>query len=151
MSTDAAYPDVLAKVRELALGWPRPVEVEWAFTSKVADALGLDFDGARNAEWDRFSRQVYRALNRMADDGDLVKSDHPTRRGAVWRSPAQYSAWERERAERRAADQAERDRATAQLTRLAAFGITADIQSGEVRLGPDQLDRLMDLAAKGLS
>ena len=150
MSTEAAYPDVLAAVRELAPGWPRPVEVEYGFTSKVAAALGLDYEGARTSEWERFGRQVYRALNRMAIDGELVKSDHPARRGAVWRTPEQHADWERERAENRAASQAKRERTQAQLIRLAAFGITADTEFGHIVLGPDQLDRLMNLATRGL-
>jgi hypothetical protein len=150
VSTEAAYPDVLAAVRELAPGWPRPVEVEYGFTSKVAAALGLDYEGARTSEWERFGRQVYRALNRMAIDGELVKSDHPARRGAVWRTPEQHADWERERAENRAASQAKRERTQAQLLRLAALGITADTEFGRVVLGPDQLDHLMNLAARGL-
>jgi hypothetical protein len=152
MSAEATYPQVLAVVRELAPGWPRPLEVEYGFTSKVAAALGLDYEGARTSEWERFSRQVYRALTRMADDGVLVKGDHSPgqQRGVVWRTQSQQAAFERERAEQNAREQAETERLDAQLRRLAAFGITADLLFGRIVLGPDQLDHLMNLAAKGL-
>lgn len=150
MSTDAAFADVLAEVRKQAAAWPKPIEADYGFLAPVAKALGLDYEGVRNSEWERFCGQVHRALKKLAQEGALVRGDNPNRRGAVWRTPAQHEAWRRVRDERRAADQADAERVAAQRLRLAALGIVARIEFGSVALSADQLDTLMNLAAKGL-
>jgi hypothetical protein len=150
MSTGATYAEVLTATRAQAAAWPRPVEVEYGFLRAVSDALGLDYEAMPRPEWDGFSRQVYRALTKLTEAGELFKGDHPRRRGAVWRTPEQYEQHEAARTAQAAERQAKRERGEAQAVRLAALGITADMKFGWPVLGPDQLDHLMDLAAKGL-
>jgi hypothetical protein len=153
MSIKATYADVLAKVRELALaeGTSEP----WRMINSAQEPLGLDFssNGYRReyvkAE-ETYKGQVRRALNALADEGTLVKTA-AGRNNVVYRTPALHAAHLQEQADANAARQSRKDRTAAQVYRLAAFGITASTQFGEVKLGPDQLDHLMDLAAKGLS
>jgi hypothetical protein len=152
MSIKATYADVLAKVRELALaeGTTEP----WRMINSAQEPLGLDFSSnSYHREYvkaeETYKGQVRRALNALADEGTLVKM--VARNNVVYRTPALHAAHVQEQADANAARQSRKDRTAAQVYRLAAFGITASTQFGEVKLGPDQLDHLMDLAAKGLS
>lgn len=149
MSTDARYSDVLAEVRKVAAGWPKAIEVEYGFTTTVAKALGLDYDGARTYEWDRFGRQVYRALNALVTDGTLVKTTEG--RSAKYRTPAQHEARMRELDEFLEGERALIARGEALRGRLAALSLTgmwsAYGHTGVV-LDLDVLEGLLTLAEK---
>jgi hypothetical protein len=152
MSIKATYADVLAKVRELALeeGTTEP----WRMINSVRSPLGLDFSSnGYHREYakaeDTFKNQVRRALNALADDGTLMKTS-AGRSNVVYRTPSEHARHLQEQADAQASRKAGQDRTAAQVSRLAAFGITAKVQFGEPSLGSDQLDHLMDLAAKGL-
>jgi hypothetical protein len=157
MSTEAKYADVRAALRKAVAEAEdeRPWELYRA-SSLVTAALGVRFEhkGGYSREIDhaqsRFYGQVRRALNALAGDGTLVKDD--TRGKLVEYLPPALYAQRRAERDRHFNEMLERDeRSAAQRHRLSAFGIDARLQFGEVCLTPDQLDILMDLAAKGLS
>lgn len=154
MSTAAKFSDVLAQVRSEVAAEERAYEV-WRVSNLVTTALGLDFDhkGQYSKEADRahtrLQGQVRRALDVLAAEGALVKDVLGKR--VEYLPPTLHAQRQAER-DRHYNERLGRDaRSAAQRTRLAALGIGAQLQFGEVRLTPDQLDILMDLAAKGLS
>lgn len=154
MSMEAEYAVVLAEARKAALAAEKPLDV-WRVSGAAERALGLDFYPGRGAPtWEgrqaetRFIRQVRRALDALADDGTLVKVF--IGKSAEYLTPELSEQRQAEQA--RVADerQAKKDRLAAQRLRLAAFGIIARVEFGTVALSADQLDTLMNLAAKGL-
>jgi hypothetical protein len=154
VSTTAEYAAVLAQVRSEVAAEERPYEV-WHVANLVTTALGLHFDhkGSYSKAVDqaqtRLQNQVRRALDALAADGTLVKDARGKR--TEYLPPALYAQRRAER-DRHFNEMLERDeRSAAQRHRLSAFGIVARLQFGEVYLTPDQLDTLMDLAAKGLA
>jgi len=153
VSTAAKFSDVLAQVRSEVAAEERAYEV-WRVSNLVTTALGLDYDHkGLSAEADRahtrLQGQVRRALDVLAAEGALVKGVLGKR--VEYLPPTLHAQRQAER-DRHYNERLGRDaRSAAQRTRLAALGIGAQLQFGEVRLTPDQLDILMDLAAKGLS
>jgi hypothetical protein len=154
VSTEAKYAAVLAQVRSEVAAEERPYEV-WHVSNLVTAALGINFEhkGGYSREIERaqtrIQNQVRRALDALAADGTLVKGVLGKR--VEYLPPTLHAQRQAER-DRHYNERLGRDaRSAAQRTRLAALGIGAQLQFGEVRLTPDQLDILMDLAAKGLS
>jgi hypothetical protein len=154
VSTEAKYAAVLAQVRSEVAAEERPYEV-WHVSNLVTAALGINFDhkGGYSREIERaqtrIQNQVRRALDALAADGTLVKDIRGKR--AEYLPPALYAQRRAERDKRFNEREAAKTRAAAQRHRLSSFGILAELQFGEVHLTPDQLDTLMDLAAKGLA
>lgn len=100
MRTEAPYAEVLEAVRAAVPVSKRPPEAEWSFLREVAGALDLGTD--TGTSWDRFTGQVRRALNKLADEGVLVKAAEG--RGVRFYRPDEWRQLEGQR-EREAAGQ----------------------------------------------
>jgi hypothetical protein len=154
MSTEAKFVVVVAAVRKQAADWPHAIEASYGFTSAVAESIGLDFSnpdgvpGVRRA-WERFCNQVYRALNRLADEDVLVKGKNGG--STVWRTPAVQAEFDRV-----AAGASEHERALiergarlrARLQALALPGGWSDYGHTGVVMDLDALEALLALAEK---
>jgi hypothetical protein len=154
VSTEAKFVVVVAAVRKQAADWPHAIEASYGFTSAVAESIGLDFsnpDGVPGVQraWEKFCNQVYRALNRLADENVLVKGKNGG--GTVWRTPAVQAEFDRVAAgasedERALIERGARLRA--RLKSLPVPGGWSDYGHTGVVMDLDALEALLDLAEK---
>lgn len=150
MRAEAPYAEVLEAVGRCALVHPRPPEVEWSFTSAVAAELDVSADSGRTGSWDRFAGQVRRALNRLAEQGTLVKVTEG-------RSTRFYRPEELE--QRRAAARQANEQVAAQVTlwvrireELAVYGYVSETPPGQpVTLSAGDWQRLLQVLNTGAS
>jgi hypothetical protein len=152
VTTSIEFPEVLSAVRVYALKQETVIRVDDRLATGLGRALLLDFNERgfwHGDSFKRFKGQVRRAMNKLADEDVLVKNSYL--HGALYWEPGAYDRHCAQIALREAGDRAAQDRLGAQRMRLAAFDITSRIEFGRVQLAPDDLDKLLDLAAKGLS
>jgi hypothetical protein len=114
MPSDIPFPQVLAATRaevaKLEPGVYRGFATAYGLLKAVADAAGWTEDPsavrgyAQNKAWAKFAGQVTRALNKMAEAGELVKAEdrHGPGRGIRWFKPDDWNAEQAEREARNA-------------------------------------------------
>jgi len=160
MTTEVKFPEVLAAVRAHVIGQTSYTEPsDDGFRRQIAHDLRLNFNENgywyRNS-WDRFCAQASRALNKLAEEGVLVKSGAGRNRVQYW-TPAAWEEHQQQLADRRASEQIAYQRAGEIAARFAALGVTrtAVFPSGMFEVTAVRLDELtalealLDLAEKG--
>jgi len=131
---------VYQAVRQLTILHPdgQRVSVQWQFLSRAADTAGVTrYDGVQGTrkDWEYFCGQVGRALNRLVQEGELVKVPLRHGRGLEFLTQQQHAARQAAdsciRVARQARD-AERERV---YDELLVHGIPVESERGqEIRL-----------------
>jgi len=152
--------EVYRAVRQLTILHPdgRRVSVQWQFLSRAADTAGVTrYDGVQGTrkDWEYFCGQVGRALNRLVQEGELVKVPLRHGRGLEFLTQQQHAARQAADSSTRAARQArdaERERV---YDELMLHGVPVESERGqEIRLSFDAwctITNALDVMAAGRS
>lgn len=155
MRAEAEFREVVEAVRVHMAGQPHAVEADWELFQQIAANLNVKMDetatGAARDAQERLHGQVRRALNRLADDGTLVKHSDghrpefltPQAERQRQQRAAEAKAASQARREQKAAEQARADAAAARLTELGIQAFSSSDGDGHPSIAMPTGDALL--------
>lgn len=148
MRTMAPPEEVRAAVRECATGSDHAVQANWKFLAAVAKSLDLTIDEnsrAGRADLQALTGQVRRALQKLADGGELVKVIRAGRQTWYW-PPALHEQYAAAEARARAAKADARQLWERLYDEAALHGYSSTADRGKpLDLNPHDWMRLLDV------
>lgn len=153
----ASVQEVLPKIAERASRYTGYFQAEYATIMLVAEQAGLETPdwstGRGSREWDRFSGQVGRAMNKLASDGVIVKVSRGETgpegymvKSVRYYMPGRYAEIKAKADAERADKRTEQDRMNTVSRRLErALGRTIETRQSRPLLTVEELSLFADL------